>query len=504
VQFSSAGSSDPDGDPLTFDWDFGDGSPHGSGPTVQHTYQLPNGPRTVTLTVSDNRGGVASDTVTITVGNLPPTATIATPAVTLTFKAGDVITYSGSATDPEQGPLPASALSWQVVLHHCPGGVCHTNPVSSGSGSGGSFTAQIHGDESYFEIILTATDADGLTGTASRLIQPQTVQVTVTTSPPGLNVTYDKTTAPGPLVRTAIVGYQHTLNAPSPQGTSTFQSWSDGGAQSHPITIGATNVTYTAIFSTPCPAPQFRAEYFANPTLGGAPPFTRCETAISNHWGTGSPGNGIPSDNFSVRWTGQFSFGAGPFEFTARADDGIRVWVGGTLIIDQWKDQPPTTYRAAVSLPAGTHEVKVEYYEKTGGAVAEVSWATAGAGCPTGQYQAQYYKNVNLSGTPTFTRCKAAPINYNWGAGGPGNGVPTNHFSVRWTGRFNFTAGSKTFTTRSDDGIRLWVDGVLLINFWTDHGPTTRTATRTMTAGEHEVKVEYYERTGRALIQVSW
>jgi glucose/arabinose dehydrogenase/PKD repeat protein len=507
VQFSSTGSSDPDGDPLTFDWDFGDGSPHGSGPTVQHTYQLPNGPRTVTLTVSDNRGGVASDTVTITVGNLPPTATISAPAATLTFKVGDVITYSGSATDPEQGTLPASALSWQIVLHHCPGGVCHSHPFSSGSGSGGTFTAPDHGDESYFEIILTATDAGGLTGTASRTIQPQTVQVTVTTSPSGLNVTYDGTSGAGPLVRTTIVGSIHTLNAPSPQGASTFQSWSDGGAQQHQVTLGTTNMTYTATFSTPaCPADQFRAEYFANLTLSGSPVLTPCETAINNDWGNGGPGNGIPNDNFSVRWTGQFTFAAGSYVFTARADDGVRVWVDGTLIIDQWKDQPPTTYQATVSLTAGTHEVRVEYYEKAGGAVAQVSWASSpgGGGCPTGQYQAQYYNNVNLSGTPTFTRCKAAPINHNWGTGGPGNGVPTNHFSVRWTGRFNFTAGSKTFTTRSDDGIRLWVDGVLLINFWTDHGPTTRTATRTMTAGEHEVKVEYYERTGRALIQVSW
>ena len=119
------------------------------------------------------------------------------------------------------------------------------------------------------------------------------------------------------------------------------------------------------------------------------------------------------------------------------------------------------------------------------------------------QYRAEYFANRTLTGTPLFTRCETA-INNNWGNGGPGNGIPNDNFSVRWTGRFNFTAGSRTFTTVSDDGVRLWVDNVLVINRWTDHGPTTDRATRTMTAGTHDIKVEYYERTGGAVMQVSW
>ena len=107
-----------------------------------------------------------------------------------------------------------------------------------------------------------------------------------------------------------------------------------------------------------------------------------------------------------------------------------------------------------------------------------------------------------LSGTPLFTRCETA-INYNWGSGGPGNGIPNDNFSVRWTGRFTFPAGISTFTTVSDDGVRLWVDNVLLIDRWTDHAPTTDTATQTLTAGDHDVKVEYYERGGGAVIQLT-
>lgn len=83
----------------------------------------------------------------------------------------------------------------------------------------------------------------------------------------------------------------------------------------------------------------------------------------------------MPSDNFSVRWTGRFQLVAGVYRFTARADDGIRVWVDGATVIDAWRDQPPTRYAVDRGLTVGEHEIRVEYYERGGGAVAEVDWA---------------------------------------------------------------------------------------------------------------------------------
>jgi PA14 domain-containing protein len=123
-----------------------------------------------------------------------------------------------------------------------------------------------------------------------------------------------------------------------------------------------------------CAKGQYLAEYYANRTLSGTPTFSRCETAIDYNWGSGGPGNGLGSDNFSVRWTGQFDFGAGDHTFTATSDDGIRLWVGGSLLVDKWIDQPATTYTATRTMTAGTHEVRVEYYEYGGEAVAQVSW----------------------------------------------------------------------------------------------------------------------------------
>ena len=124
-----------------------------------------------------------------------------------------------------------------------------------------------------------------------------------------------------------------------------------------------------------CSPGHFLAEYFNNITLSGTPVRTACEPSINNNWGAGGPA-GLPADNFSVRWTGHFTFAAGTTTFTARADDGIRVFVDGVLIIDGWRDQPATTYTARPTLTAGEHEMRVEYYEKTGGAVAQVSWTS--------------------------------------------------------------------------------------------------------------------------------
>ena len=324
---------------------------------------------------------------------------------------------------------------------------------------------------------------------------------TVTSSPLGINCGSDCTEA---FLSGAVV----TLTA-TPSSGSRFDGWSGGGCTgTGPCTLsGNASPVVTATFSTigaTCATGQYQAEYYSNSGLSGTPTFSRCETAIAYNWGSGGPGNGVGSDNFSVRWTGRFDFAAGSYVFTARADDGIRVWVDGASVINVWRDQAPTTYQATVALTAGTHEVRVEYYERGGGAVAEVTWAaSSGAACATGQYRAEYYGNRSLTGTPTFSRCETA-IAYNWGSGGPGNGVGSDNFSVRWTGRFNFAAGSYVFTARADDGIRVWVDGASVINAWRDQAPTTYQATVPLTAGTHEVRVEYYERGGGAVAEVRW
>src|SRR5581483_10637639 len=185
-----------------------------------------------------------------------PAPVIDSPASTLTWKVGDDITFSGHATDPQDGNLPASALSWQVLLHHCDptGQTCHIHFLSTFTGvASGHFAAPDHDYPSYLELDLTATDSQGLSSTTSVLLQPKTVALTIATAPSGLQASFDAATQAAPYTVTAIIGSSHSVSAPTPQtlgGTTyTFSSWSDGGAAAHNITAPATATTYTATYT---------------------------------------------------------------------------------------------------------------------------------------------------------------------------------------------------------------------------------------------------------------
>jgi glucose/arabinose dehydrogenase len=183
-------------------------------------------------------------------GNTPPTLTIASPLATDTFKVGDLIQFSGSATDTEDGGnVPDNRLSWEIILHHCPGGDCHPHPSTTVPGPSGSLQWPDHGDEVYLELKLTATDSQGLAASKSVNIQPKTVQVTLQTVPAGLQLTYGGKTVTAPATFTSIQGGSTTLTAPTSQSGLTFSSWSDGGAAQHNITIPTSNVTYTATYT---------------------------------------------------------------------------------------------------------------------------------------------------------------------------------------------------------------------------------------------------------------
>jgi PKD repeat protein/glucose/arabinose dehydrogenase len=254
VAFDGTGSSDLDDNPLSYAWDLdGDGAYDDSTATKPSYTYTTAGSYRASLRVTDSLGASDTDSVTITVGNTPPTAVINTPPAGTTWKVGDVITFSGSATDAQDGTLPASALSWRLLQQHCPSN-CHTHVVQSFVGvSGGSFSAPDHEYPSYLELELTATDSGGLKDTKVLRLDPKTVALTFQTSPGGLLLTVGSSTSKAPITRTVIVGSSNSVSANSPQKkgskTYTFESWSDGGLQTHNIVAPATATTYTARFS---------------------------------------------------------------------------------------------------------------------------------------------------------------------------------------------------------------------------------------------------------------
>ncbi len=302
------------------------------------------------------------------------------------------------------------------------------------------------------------------------------------------------------------------------QGPTTYTASPSVAAGQHTIVVeyyqngGGARAEFS--YAPPVPPPsscapaQWTAAYFSGTALAGAPR-GRCEDAISHDWGTGTPDvPGIHADNFSVRWTRTEKFSAGTVTFTAEADDGIRVYIDDTLVIDQWRDQGPTTFTASPTVTAGDHTVKVEYFEHGGGAVAQVSYAAAAPPssltCLSTQWAASYFPNRTLSGAPKTERCEST-LSYDYGENGPGvDGVGPYNFSARWSRTDQFRAGNSTFTVTADDGVRVYVDGTLVINQWQDQGPTTYTATAPVTAGKHVVSVEYYQGGGGGLVRAGY
>jgi glucose/arabinose dehydrogenase/PKD repeat protein len=258
VSFDGAGSSDPEGKPLSYSWDLnGDGTfGDAAGPTASYTYTTA-GVYHPSLRVTDDQGASDTATVTITAGNTAPAAVIDSPTSSLTWKVGDTIPFSGHAADAQDGTLPASALSWSLVLHHCFTPTdCHTHLIQTISGvSSGSFTAPDHEYPCWLELQLTATDSGGLTATTSVRLDPKTVVLTFKTNPGGLvlsDLVVNEAPRTTPFSVTVVVGSANSVSAPSPQqfnkSTYFFTSWSDGGPQSHTITAPAVNTTYTATY----------------------------------------------------------------------------------------------------------------------------------------------------------------------------------------------------------------------------------------------------------------
>lgn len=276
------------------------------------------------------------------------------------------------------------------------------------------------------------------------------------------------------------------------------------------LLIAILTLNARTVAAAPGPNPQttdafWQASYWNNLSLSGEPVLQRADASLNFDWGPGSPHDSVSADHFSARWTRyiEVTYPGNVYRFTATSDDGIRVWVDDNLLIDEWNDHPARTYEAQVSLTPGHHLVTVEYYERTGQAVAKLDWRPA---TTTSVWQGEYFNNRWLSGTPVLLTGEEA-LNFDWGYGGPGGNVPTNEFSARWTRSLlvdEVSTGPYRFVVTADDGVRLWLNGRLLISEWSDHPAQTFTADARLEPGHHELKVEYYENRGLATIKVRW
>jgi hypothetical protein len=176
-------------------------------------------------------------------------------------------------------------------------------------------------------------------------------------------------------------------------------------------------------------------------------------------------------------------------------------------VIDQWHNQSATSHEATVDLDSGTHSVRMEYFDSGWEAQAKLSWDTT-IDQPE-LYRADYW---NMPGTstappmptraPDVTRQEVA-VDHDWALGSPDPAIAVDHFAARWTRTMTVSAGTYQFTVTADDGVRLLVDGVAVIDKWVDQSATPWTASLALTGGPHTVILEYYENTWDAVARLT-
>jgi hypothetical protein len=270
---------------------------------------------------------------------------------------------------------------------------------------------------------------------------------------------------------------------------------------------------------TPAVSDAWKGEYFNNPTLDGQPALVRNDANVDFNWGLAAPADGVNSDDFSVRWTRTLNFQPGNYRFRVVVDDGVRLWVNNALLIDQWRQASATEFTSDIYLPGGSLPVRLEFVEYRENALIQLTWSLIGGGSDSGggggesqgetvtefkprtRWVGEYFNNADLAGSPVFAR-DDSQIDFDWGAGSPREDLPADNFSVRWTNTIAFESGLYRFTTETDDGVRLYVDGRLLIDKWRQQPATRYSADLQLSRGNHTVRMEYQERGDLAIARL--
>jgi glucose/arabinose dehydrogenase len=246
------------------------------------TYTLASAPASANgaqfrVVVTNSFGAATSNPATLTVTTtLPPVATISSPTNGTLYKGGDTFTFSGSGFDNEDGPLPASALTWWIDFHHD----THTHPFkapTSGIASG-QFTIPIVSEtdpDVWYRVYLRVVDSLGLAHETYTDVVPRKSNYTIATNIPGLSLNLDGQPHAAPHSFQGVVNLQRSLGAPLIQnvGGQTYQfvNWSDSGAATHDILTPAVDTTYTATYQLAPYIYVSNLPFVGTPTNGWGP-----------------------------------------------------------------------------------------------------------------------------------------------------------------------------------------------------------------------------------------
>jgi hypothetical protein len=242
----------------------------------------------------------------------------------------------------------------------------------------------------------------------------------------------------------------------------------------------------------------------------------RTDGSLDFEW-PDSPAPGVDGDNFSVHWLGNFPMTEGRKTFSVTSDGGVRLYMDGGLVFDQWDHNGLNTwtwglYTTATSWAVNPgqpshyntrHRFEVRYRHGTGTARVHVSWAEADPPeeVPTNGWRADYYSKTNLTGYITSRLEDAIQNDYD---GAPDPQMNSSNWSARWTGDWEFENGTYRFTVTADDGVRAWIDGEQVLNEWHAQAATAHQFDVALAAGTHRVVIEHYDQGGNAEMAVDW
>ena len=627
---------------------------------------------TVTATSQADPTKSAAASVTVNPAPVPVNVTVTPQSGTLT--ANQTLQFSAAVSGSTN-----QQVTWTTTL----------GSISSS----GFYTAPSVSSSQTATIKATSLADPTKSATASLILNPPPVPISVTVTPQSGTLTANQTLQ----FSAAVTGSANQLVA----WTTTLGSISSAGLYTAPAVVStnqtatilatsaadptksaAATVTITPPAVPSCGAPSLNAFtgcYYQDRSFGVLG-FSRIDPQINFNWTATPPGNGVGPDNFTIRWTGYFTFQASSYAFTVASDDGSRLFIDGVLAIENWGEHPAIPATATIPLTAGSHLIQLDYEQLSGAASTALSWAalssvtvapTAAALVPgqsvqftssapgltsqqvvwsvtpaglgtvssTGLYSAPatlpsaqtatvtatsvsdptkfasatvsisaavvQVIGVSLSpqtaslapgqsqqltatvsgtanqqvswsinppgvgtvsssglytgpaivagtqtvtvtatsasdptrfatalltitpqiavaacGTPStnaFTGCyfqdrsfsvlaftRVDPqINFVW-QGSPGPGIGSDNFSIRWLGTFSFSAANYVFTLATDDGSRLWIDGNLVLDVFSEHPAIPYTVTVPLQAGTHLIQVDYFQLGGAASASLTW
>jgi len=351
------------------------------------------------VVVSNAAGSIISNNATLEIEaltNQPPVATIISPVSGTTYAGGDVINYSGSATDAENGSLDPSAFTWFVVFYH--DGHAHPGPSLVPGATSGSFTIPNTGETArdvYYRLYLVVPDEQGLRDTAYTDIIPRTSEITFNTNPQGLSIVLDGALYKTPITVTSVEGMVRTISVPSPQATGEsvyyFSNWSNGGQQTQTIVTPPGDTSFTVVFTPSLNLPLLREpdnpsnvvnglDYaYYHGTWNKIPDFASLYKVKAGTVSNFDLGPRTENSNFGFQFSGYVMVPRdGVYTFTTSSDEGSMLYIGDSLIVNNDSLHTTEERSGQIGLKAGLHRITVYYFENSGDQILGVNYEGAG------------------------------------------------------------------------------------------------------------------------------